>query len=129
MSAESRVAEPELNATPLIDVLLVMLVLLIMTVPIATHAVDVNLPQRARGVPPPAVQLDILYLGDMYLEGQLVASVDELLPKFAELASREDPPLLKVVPERRAPYGLVAQVLAAARRSHVDKLTVTTIPD
>jgi biopolymer transport protein ExbD len=129
MSAESHVAEPALNATPLIDVLLVLLVILIITLPIATHAVHVNLPQQAPGVPPPAVQLEILYRGDILWNGQFVASLDELLPLLRELAGQENPALLKVMPEKRASYERVAQVLAAAQRSHVKKLTVTPVAD
>jgi len=129
MSADSQVAEPALNATPLIDVLLVLLVMLIFTLPIATHVVDLNLPQPAPGVPPPAVRLEILYRGDLYWNGKLVASLDELTPLLDELAARENPPLLKVAPEKRAPYELVAQVLAAAQRSHVKKMSVTPVTD
>jgi biopolymer transport protein ExbD len=129
MSANLHVAEPALNATPLIDVLLVLLVMLIFTLPIATHAVNVNLPQRAPGVPPPVVQLEILYRGDMLWNGKFVASLDELVPLLRELAGQADPPLLKVMPEKRAPYERVAQVLAAAQRSQVAKLTVTPVAD
>jgi biopolymer transport protein ExbD len=129
MSAESRVAEPELNATPLIDVLLVLLVMLIMTVPIATHAVKLNLPHGAPGVPAPDVHLDILYRGDIYWDGEFVASLRELETKLRELTARENPPLLKVVPERRASYDRVAQVLAAAQRARVEKLSVMPVPD
>lgn len=129
MSAEAQVAEPALNATPLIDVLLVLLILLIFTVPIATHAVKLNLPQDVRGLPPPAVQLEILYGGDIYWNGQLVASIEALTPRLREIAASANPPLLKVMPEKRAPYERVAQVLAAAQRSRVEKLMVSSVPD
>jgi biopolymer transport protein ExbD len=121
--------EPQLNATPLIDVLLVLLVMLIFTLPIATHSVRMNLPQLGNGPPSPAVRVDILYGGDIYWDGELVASLDEIEPKLRALAARSDAPMVKVIPERRAPYGRVAQVLAAAQRSHVAKLTVTPVPD
>ena len=129
MSVEAQVAEPALNATPLIDVLLVLLVLLIFTVPIATHAVKLNLPQGPAGPPPPAVHMEILYGGDIYWNGQLVASVEQLAPRLRALAQRDNPAVLKVMPEKRAPYERVAQVLAAAQRSRVEKLTVTPVSD
>ena len=129
MSTEAQVAEPAMNATPLIDVLLVLLVLLIFTVPIATHTVKLNLPQGPPGLPPPAVQLEIFYGGDIYWNGQFVASIDALVLRLRELARGVNPPLLKVMPEKRAPYERVAQVLAAAQRSGVAKLTVTPVPD
>lgn len=130
MSAEAQVAEPSLNATPLIDVLLVLLILLIFTVPIATHAVKLNLPQAKPGLPPPpAVQLEISYGGDIHWNGQFVASIEELVPRLREIAARDNPPLLKVMPEKRVAYDRVVQVLAAAQRSRVEKLMVTSVSD
>jgi biopolymer transport protein ExbD len=129
MSVEAQVAEPALNATPLIDVLLVLLVMLIFTLPIATHAVKLDLPQGRPGVPPPVVNLEILYGGDILWNGTFVATVDGLKPLFSELAGRDDRALLRVMPDKRAPYERVAQVLAAAQRAHVDRITVTSVPD
>jgi len=131
MPALSRVVDvdPQLNATPLIDVLLVLLVMLIFTLPIATHTVRLNLPQPDRGSPSPAVRIEILYGGDIYWNGERLASFDELVPKLRAIAARADQPLIKVAPEKRARYELVAQVLAAAQRSHVEKLTVVPVAD
>ena len=122
-------AEPQLNATPLIDVLLVLLVMLIFTLPIATHSVRMNLPHKGDGAPSPTIRLEILYGGEIYWNGERLASLNELLPKLRAVAAIADAPLVKVIPERRAPYERVAQVLAAAQRSHVEKLTVTPVPD
>ena len=121
--------DPQLNATPLIDVLLVLLVMLIFTLPIATHSVRLNLPQGGKGTPPPAVRLEILYGGDIYWNGERLASLDALKPKLQAIAASADAPLLKIVPEKRARYELVAQVLAAAQRSRVEKLMVTPVAD
>jgi biopolymer transport protein ExbD len=129
MSRESHLAEPQLNATPLIDVLLVLLIMLIFTLPLATHIVKLESPRGAAGPPPAAVQLEILYRGELYWNGQHVASVEELLPKLAAIAGQTNPPLLKVMPEKRAPYERVAQVLAAAQRSHVVKMSVSPVED
>jgi len=129
MQSQSHLAEPQLNATPLIDVLLVLLVMLIFTVPIATHIVKLNLPQGPPGPPAPAVRLDVLYDGSLYWNGDPVGSIDALLPRFSALAALENAPTLKVFPERRALYGRVAQVLAAAQRSHVSRLMVSPVPD
>jgi len=127
--SQSHLPEAQLNATPLIDVLLVLLVMLILTVPIATHAVKLELPQGRAATPPPAVQLEILYGGELYWNGQLVESVDALMPKFAALARQTNPPLLKVIPEKRARYEWVAQVLAAAQRSNVQRMSVQPVAD
>jgi biopolymer transport protein ExbD len=129
MSSTSHLAEPQINTTPLIDVMLVLLIMLIFTVPIATHSVNVNLPQEGSGTPSSPIRLEILYKGEIWWNGQHVASVEELAPRLNELARRTNPPLLKVIPEKRAPYDRVAQVLAAAQRAHVAKLSVTPVLD
>jgi biopolymer transport protein ExbD len=129
MSVKSMLAEPQLNATPLIDVLLVLLVMLIFTIPVATHAVKLNLPQATPGTPPPSIRVEIHAQGEMYWNDEHIASVAELLPRFAAVARQETPPLIKVVPDKRAPYERVAQVLAAAQRSRVTALSVAPIAD
>ena len=129
MSSTSHLPDAQINTTPLIDVMLVLLVMLILVVPVATHTVEVNLPHEAAGPPSAPVHLEIMYLGEIYWNGQHVASVEDLLPRLAELARRKNPPLLKVMPEKRAPYERVAHVLAAAQRSKVAKLSVKPVPD
>jgi biopolymer transport protein ExbD len=129
MSPQLQICEPQLNATPLIDVMLVLLVMLIMTVPIATHSIKLNLPQGPGKKPPSIVYLDVSYNGEIFWNGELVPSIDELTPKLLELARYADPPPLQVTAERRAPYDSVAQVLAAAQRSRVAKLSVAPVPD
>ena len=122
----STLAEPQLTATPLIDVLLVLLVMLIFTLPVATHAVKLNLPHPAIGPPSPAVMVNIDVDGDLYCNGQSV-SATVLERKFRESASAATPPRVKIVPDKRARYENVAQVLASAQRSGVTGLEVLPI--
>ena len=128
MANVSHLAEPQLNATPLIDVLLVLLVMLILTLPVATQSMTVNLPRDPAGTPPPAVKLEILYGGDIYWNGTLLSSIDDLTPLLAEVA-RSGETIVRVLPEKRAPYERVAQVLALARHLHVEKLSVLPVAD
>ena len=129
MSAESPDAEPQINTTPLIDVMLVLLVILIITLPVATHAVKLNLPQGEHAPPHPSVRLDIAFDGTLYWDGQFVASVAALRPKFEAVLQQADPPIISVVPEKRTRYERVAQVLAAAQRSHVTRMSVAPVAD
>jgi len=129
MSVTPQPAEPALNATPLIDVLLVLLTMLIFTVPIATHAVKLELPGGPGKPPSTTVRLEIFYRGEIYWNGQHVESLEDLAPRFAAIASQTSPPLLQVMPERMAPYERVAQVLAAAQRAKVTRLAVSPVPD
>ena len=129
MKGSSDLAEPQLNATPLIDVLLVLIVMLIITLPIATHAVKLNLPQGTNGPPPPAIRITIESDGTVYWDDTRMASLNALLPRLQEVASHQNPPLIRVMPDKRARYETVAQVLAAAQRMHVDLLTVMPVTD
>ncbi len=129
MSGDSSVAEPQLNATPLIDVMLVLLVILIITLPVATHAVKLNLPQGRSAAPPPAIRLDIVYDGAIYWNGTPVPSLEHLAARFAAVAGSANAPRINVVPEKRTRYEVVAQVLALAQRSRVAGLGLSPVPD
>jgi biopolymer transport protein ExbD len=129
MSADSSIAEPQLNATPLIDVMLVLLVILIITLPVATHAVKLNLPQGRAATPPPAIRLDIVYDGTIYWNGAQVPSPEQLAERFAAVARSSNAPRINVVPEKRARYEVVAQVLAMAQRSKVSTLGLAPVSD
>ena len=129
MSVESPAVESQMNATPLIDVMLVLLIILILTVPIATHAVKLNLPQTSPGPPQPSVRLDIAFDGTIYWNGEIIASIAALTPKFEAVLRQTDPPAINVIPEKRTKYERVAQVLAAAQRSRVTKMSVAPVAD
>jgi biopolymer transport protein ExbD len=124
-------AEPQLNATPLIDVLLVLLVMLIFTLPVATHAVKLNLPQAWTDLPlpelRPVVRVDIDFDGQLFWNGEQVADREALEHKLREAAGALRSPRIKVVPDKRARYEHVAKVLAAAQRARVTALEVAPI--
>jgi biopolymer transport protein ExbD len=124
-------AEPQMNATPLIDVLLVLLVMLIFTLPIATQSVKLNLPQGARLLPLPSLRpviaVHIDFDGQLYWNGESVPDRQALERKFLEIGASALPPRVKVVPDKRVRYETVAQVLAAAQRSRVALLEVAPI--
>ena len=118
--------EPQLNATPLIDVMLVLLVILIMTVPVATHAVKLNLPYGvSEAPPPPQIRVEISALGDLYWNDDRVESVEAMLPRLIALGRESRSTVLRVVPDKRVRYEVVAKVLAAAQRSHVRLMSVS----
>jgi biopolymer transport protein ExbD len=124
-------AEPQLNATPLIDVLLVLLVMLIFTLPVATHAVKLNLPQAWTDLSlpelRPVVRVDIDFDGQLFWNGEQVADREALEHKLREAAGALRSPRIKVVPDKRARYEHVAKVLAAAQRARVSALEVVPI--
>jgi biopolymer transport protein ExbD len=115
----------EINTTPLIDVMLVLLIMIIMTIPIQTHAVKVDLPQQ-QNTPPPPVEpakntLAIDAQGQSYWNGTPVDDV--LLQQYLEATTQLNPePELHFQPDPAARYEVVDHVLAIVKRSNITKL-------
>jgi len=122
-------SEPEvmvdINTTPLIDVMLVLLIMLIITIPIQMHAVKMNLP--VGNPPPPAVQpqvvqIDIDFDGTLTWNGTPVPDQATLEHKFAQVAAEPEQAEIHLRPNRLAPYKDVAEVMAAAQREGATKI-------
>jgi biopolymer transport protein ExbD len=117
----------DINTTPLVDVLLVLLVMLIITIPIQLHAVDLEMPGRTAPPPlqpPVLVQVDIDAAGRYLWNGEPLADRGALEGRLREAASQPDPPEIHVRPDRRAKYQAVAAVLTAAQRSGLQKIGI-----
>jgi biopolymer transport protein ExbD len=120
----------QMNVTPLIDVLLVLLIFFIVTVPALTHTVGLDLPtgaQNPRQVR--TIDVDIDFDGKVYWNGTLAPDDQSLEKWFRAMRHERDVPLVRVYPDKRAPYERVAQVLAAAQRAHVPKLAMDSVAD
>lgn len=124
------VGEPEvmmdINTTPLIDVMLVLLVMLIITIPIQLHSVNLDLPV---GVPPSAmvapdkVQIDIDAQGIVHWQGAPV-NAETLEAHMAAMAHQQMQPEIHVRPNKAAQYAVFAAVLAATKRNGLTKIAV-----
>lgn len=115
----------DINTTPLIDVMLVLLVMLIITIPIQTHAVKLNMPNPK--APPPVTQpvvhtLAIDFDGSITWDGQAVPNMQDLATRFTQVANEPDQDEIHVSPNRLAKYDTVAKVLASASRIGVKKI-------
>ena len=115
----------EMNTTPLIDVMLVLLVMLIITIPIQLHSVNLEMPSAS--APPPSVEprvvkIDVLPGGQVVWNGEPLAGRDVLEAKLAEAAAQADAPEIHLRPDRSAKYDTVAAVLAAAQRHGLAKV-------
>jgi len=117
----------EMNTTPLIDVMLVLLVMLIITIPIQTHAVKLDLPAPNLNPPPPTtppevVDLEIDFDGTPIWNGTPVPSRAQLDRFFQDTANKIPQPEVHLRPNRLAKYEAVARTLADAQRLGVTKI-------
>ena len=116
----------DINMTPLIDVMLVLLIMFIITIPIQTHAVKLDLPVDQPNSPPPPIdpvknKVVITAQGQILWNGNPVSP--EQLRQYLELSQQINPiPELHLQPEPDAPYGVVDEVLAVTKRAHVEKM-------
>jgi biopolymer transport protein ExbD len=115
----------DINTTPLIDVLLVLLVTLIITLPIMTHAVKLDLPQN-QNPPPPNVQPEVIDL-EIDFDGTIVwngtpVTMQQLDGYFATESAKDPQPEIHLSPDGMAKYDVVAKVLASAQRNHMTKI-------
>ena len=130
MSLSSHAAEPSLNATPLIDVLLVLLVMLIFTIPVMTHKVAVTLPHGPISpVRPEIISIDVDFDGAVFWNGEAVGSIRALERRLHALVARNPDARVDVRPDPRSAYEPTARVLAATQRAHVTKLVIAEVPD
>ncbi len=109
----------EMNTTPLIDVMLVLLVMLIITIPIQSHAVKLDLPSAKPPpvvVPPPVIDLGIGADGAMLWNGQAVAGRAALDARIRAAAAQSPQPEVHVRPDKLAAYKYVAEVMADSQR-------------
>jgi biopolymer transport protein ExbD len=114
----------EMNATPLIDVMLVLLIMLIITIPIQNHAVNLNMPV---GNPPPLTQqpevvtIDVDFDGTVLWNGQAIDDAT-LQGKLQNVAGMPDQPEVHLRPNKLVEYKVVAHVMASAQRIGVTKI-------
>ena len=117
----------EMNMTPLIDVMLVLLIMFIITIPIQTHAVKMNLPigpSAPPPKPPEIIRIDVDFDGTIGWNGVIVANRAELESKLATVAAQADQPEVHLRPNKLVTYKVVAMILAAAQRLGVTKIGI-----
>jgi biopolymer transport protein ExbD len=114
----------EMNMTPLIDVLLVLIIMFIITIPVMTHAVKLDMPRPTnapQNLNPVVINLEIDFDGTVLWNGSAV-TVDSLDAYFRREAAADPQPELHIRPNKRASYDVVARVLASAQRNGLLKI-------
>lgn len=120
----------EINTTPLVDVMLVLLIIFIITAPLLTHSVNVNLP-RASSAPaehkPTTLRVSIDADGNVLLAGEVV-SRHELESRFRDAVARDARVEMHLMADRTTRYEAVAETMSAARRAGLGKIGFVTLP-
>lgn len=120
----------DINVVPLVDVMLVLLVIFIITTPLLTHSVKIDLP-KATSSPnitrPEHIELGIREDGNLYWSGTKI-TLDQLGPRFAAEASKQPQPELHIRADRHVYYEAVAQVMATAAKSGLVRIGFVTDP-
>lgn len=114
----------DMNTTPLIDVMLVLLIMFIITIPVQTHAVKLDLPppnNQPNNVDPIFNQVDIDFMSNIYWNKQ---PVDEptLRSYMKQAAAMPSQPELRLRPEALAKYEVVDRVMADAQQAGIEKM-------
>ncbi|OYW40241.1 MAG: biopolymer transporter ExbD [Hydrogenophilales bacterium 12-61-10] len=120
----------EINVVPLVDVMLVLLVIFIITAPLLTHSVKIDLPKAssaANVTQPEHIELGIREAGALYWNGAPVTQAD-LAMRFSAEAQKQPQPELHIRADRHVQYETVAQVMSAAAKSGLVRIGFVTDP-
>lgn len=121
----------EINITPLVDVMLVLLVAFIVTAPVLSNAVTINLPKTAATAPPTETKAYTISLneeGVVFLDKQQITQ-DVVEGQLKALKAANPDLVLHLQADDKVPYGAVAKVMASIERSGISKLSVLTDPN
>jgi biopolymer transport protein ExbD len=117
----------EMNTTPLIDVMLVLIIMLIITIPIQLHSVNMNMPTG--NPPPPLVQPDVVKIdinetSQIFWNGVAVVDQADLEAKMVAAAAMTTQPEIHLRPNKGAKYDIFAYVMTAAQRTGLTKIGI-----
>ena len=122
---------PEINTTPLVDVMLVLLIIFIITIPVINQSVKIDLPRatsQPQDLKPENINLDIDAQGQIYWNRELI-DAGQLQIRIATAAQKTPQPELHLRAERTTQYEKVAQVMAAAQNGGLGKIGFITEPE
>jgi len=122
----------DINTTPLIDVMLVLLIMFIITIPVMTHAVKLDMP-RPTDAPPPPVRPEVIDV-EIDFDGTVLwnstpVTLEALEGYFRTESQKEPQPELHLRPDKRARYDVVAKVLASAQRNRMQKIGFVNVAE
>ncbi len=120
-----------INTTPLVDVMLVLLIIFLITIPVVTQTVPLNLPKEtniARQTKPENIEISVNKDGDVYWNAQLVADNEALFQRLKKIAVMTPQPEVHIRGDEKARYESVGRVIFACQRAAILKISFVTEP-
>jgi len=121
---------PEINTTPLVDVMLVLLIIFIITIPVINHSVKIDLPRATSQrdeIKPENINLSIDAQGLMYWNTELIDAA-QMNARIAEASKKTPQPELHIRAERTTQYEKIVEIMAAAQTGGLSKIGFVTDP-
>jgi biopolymer transport protein ExbD len=135
MNVGSPDAEDEVNAsintTPLVDVMLVLLIIFLITIPVVTHTIALNLPKEtniARQTKPENIEISVNKDGDVFWNAQLVPDNEALFQRLKKIAVMNPQPEIHIRGDEKSRYESVGRVVFACQRAAIQKISFVTEP-
>ncbi|MFN3398303.1 MAG: ExbD/TolR family protein [Sulfurimicrobium sp.] len=135
MNVGSSSGEDEVNATinttPLVDVMLVMLIIFLITVPVVTQTIAVNLPKETnivRVTKPENIEISVSKDGDVYWNTKLIPDMEELVQRLGKESVKNPQPEVHIRGDEKSRYESVGRVIFAAQRAGIMKVNFVTEP-
>jgi len=120
-----------INTTPLVDVMLVLLIIFLITIPVVTQTVPLNLPKEsniARQTKPENIEISVNKDGDVFWNAQLVADNEALFQRLKKVAVMNPQPEVHIRGDEKSRYESVGRVIFACQRAAILKISFVTEP-
>jgi biopolymer transport protein ExbD len=120
-----------INTTPLVDVMLVLLIIFLITIPVVTQTVQLNLPKEtniARKTKPENIEISVNKDGDVFWNAQLVPDNEALLNKLKKVAVMTPQPEVHIRGDEKSRYESIGRVVFACQRAAIAKISFVTEP-
>ena len=120
-----------INTTPLVDVMLVLLIIFLITIPVVTHTIAVQLPKEtniARQTKPENIDISVNKDGDIFWNQQLVADSDALFQRLSKIATMTPQPEVHIRGDGQARYESIGRVVFQCQRASIQKVSFVTEP-
>jgi biopolymer transport protein ExbD len=129
-SAEDEVVSA-INTTPLVDVMLVLLIIFLITIPVVTQTVAMTLPKEtniARQTRPENIEISVNKDGDIFWNAQPVADTEALFQRLSTIATLDPQPEVHIRGDQKARYESIGRVVFACQRAAIAKISFVTEP-